>query len=284
MSKQKRRREQRPQPGRASAESATPKPQSRAETIQLALNDATSAAGRERARAYIQEYGSPVVAAKEVFLAYAAAAERTDSHYSVACHAGCWFCCTIPVAVTVFEAAMVKSTIMMLPEEQQRAIWERLQEHIVAQDQALAAADAERIAFRRRCPLLTDEGKCSVYDGRPLACRSLLSLDAERCRRWFLEGDQGDPDRPFTLTNNAALSGILELMVTLNEGNLDHYPSYELASALYKLWSEPHSFIAWQQGELFASDGFPRMADGGEIFPTPGGMPIGPPADDTMTR
>jgi Fe-S-cluster containining protein len=242
---------------------------SRNETIQLALNEATSAAGRERARANIQEYGSPVVAAKEVFLAYAEAAERADGRTSVACRAGCWYCCTTPVAVTVFEAAMVKSAVMTLPEAQQQAIWKRLQAHIAAQDQALAAAKAERITFRHRCPLLTDEGTCSVYAGRPLACRSVLSLDAERCRRWFLEDDQGDPDRPYALINNAALWGIPELMVTLNEGHLDHYPSYELASALYKLWSEPHSFIAWQQGELFAGDGLPRMADGGEIFATP---------------
>jgi hypothetical protein len=68
-------------------------------------------------------------------------------------------------------------------------------------------------------------------------------------------------------------------MVTLNEGNLDHYPSYELASALYKLWTEPDSFIAWQQGQLFARDGFPRMAVGDAIFPTPAGMPIGPPTE-----
>ena len=279
MGKQKRHQKQRPQRKLAAPAQATPKRSSRNETIALALNDATSPAGRERARANIQACGSPVVAAKEVFLAYAEAAERTDARYSVACHAGCWFCCTIPVGVTVFEAAMVKSAIMTLPEVEQQVIWMRLQEHIAAQDQVFAAADAERISFRRRCPLLTDAGTCSVYEGRPLACRSVLSLDAERCRRWFLEHDQGDPKIPFSLTNNAAIAGVPELMVTLNEGNLDHYPSYELASALYKLWADPNSFIAWQQGELFARDGFPRMAEGGEIFPTPAGMPIGPPKE-----
>jgi Fe-S-cluster containining protein len=279
MSKQKRQREQRSQRQRSAPKQAMPKQISRSETIALALGDATSAAGRERARAYIQEYASPVVAAREVFLAYADAAERVDSRAVVACHAGCWFCCTTPVAVTVFEAAMVRSAILTLPEVEQQAILLRLQEHVAAQDQAFAAAGAERISFRRRCPLLTDEGMCSVYEGRPLACRSVLSLDAERCRRWYLEYDQGDPNTLFALTNNAAISGIAQLMVTLNEGNLDHYPSYELASALYKLWTEPDSFVTWQQGELYARDGFPRMAEGDAIFPTPAGMPIGPPTE-----
>jgi Fe-S-cluster containining protein len=279
MAKQKRGREQRSQRQRSAPKQAPPQQISRSETIALALSDATSPAGRERARARIQEYGSPVVAAREVFLAYAEAAERADSRAAVACRAGCWFCCTTPVAVTVFEAAMLKSAVMTLSEAEQQAIWQRLQARIAAQDQALAAANGERIAFRHRCPLLTDEGTCGVYEGRPLACRSVLSLDAERCRRWFLEGDQGDLDRPFALVNNAALVGIPELMVMLNEGYLDHYPSYELASTLYKLWTEPDSFVAWQRGALFAEDGFPRMAEGGEIFPTPAGMPIGPPAE-----
>ena len=246
---------------------------SRDETIQRALSDATSPAGRERARGYIQEFGSPVVAAREVFLAYAEAAGRADARYAFACRAGCWFCCTTPVAVTVFEAAMLKSAIMALPEVEQRAIWDRLQAHVAAQDQALAAADAGRVTFQRRCPLLSDEGTCSVYEGRPLACRSALSLDAERCRRWFLEQDPGDPAELFSLINHAALAGIPELMVTLQAGNLDHYPSYELASALYKLWAEPDCFAAWQQGQPFANAGFPRVAEGGAIFPAPAGTP-----------
>jgi hypothetical protein len=250
---------------------------SRAETINLAMAQATSPANRARVRDHIEQCGSPVLAAKDVFLAYAEAAEQPDPHYSVACRAGCWFCCTVPVAVTAFEAAMVRSVVVTLPEEAQQAIWGRLQEHVAAQNQALAVSNGQPISFHRRCPLLAAEGICSVYEGRPLACRSVLSLDADRCRRALLEDDAGDPNIPYSLTNNAALSGVPELMVTLNEGHLDHYPSYELASALYKLWTQPDSFLAWQQGERFAEDGFPRMAKGEEIYPTPAGLPIGPP-------
>jgi hypothetical protein len=35
--------------------------------------------------------------------------------------------------------------------------------------------------------------------------------------------------------------------------------------------------MAWQQGELFARNGFPRMAEGDQVFPTPPDMPLGPP-------
>lgn len=277
MPNKQRRKARQPQRRQSSADQVAPKRHSRAEVIGQAIAQATSPAGRAQARALIDDCGSPVIAAKDVFLAYAEAAEKTDSRYAVACHAGCWFCCTTPVAVTVFEAAMVRSAVRSLPDQEQQAIWERLQAHIAGQNQALADASGQRISFHRRCPLLDDAGQCSVYAGRPLACRALLSLDADRCRRAFLEDDNGDPSVPFSLTNNAALTGVPQLMVTLNEGRLDHYPSYELASALYKVWAEPESFIGWQQGERFAAGGFPRMAEGSEIFPTPEGLPIGPP-------
>src|SRR5215212_3479348 len=128
--------EQPPQPTSAFTSSAKPKINARGETIALAMDRASSAAGRQRTRAYIQDCGSPVIAAKGEFLAYAEAAEQADPRYTIACHAGCWFCCTIPVAVTVFEAAMVRSAVHALPEAQQQVIWERLEQHIDLQNQA----------------------------------------------------------------------------------------------------------------------------------------------------
>lgn len=261
-----------------SDEQLTPRRDPREETIERALASAISPEGRAEARRLIAECGSPVVAAREVFLAYAEAAEASDPRYTVACQAGCWFCCVTPVAVTVFEAAMVLSAVLTLPEAQQQRIRERLEARVAAQDAALAGAPDSRARFLQRCPLLNDLGECSVYEARPLACRSLLSSDADRCRRHFLENDPGSPQEPpFTLSNNAALVGVPQLMVTLSEGRLDHYPSYELGSALHMLWAEPVSFAAWQRGARFARDGMPRMAEGQEIFPAPDDLPLGPP-------
>lgn len=260
-----------------SDEQPAPRRDPRDETIQRALANAMSPEGRADARRLIAECGSPVVAAREVFLAYAEAAEASDTRYTIACQAGCWFCCVTPVAATVFEAAMVLSAVLTLPEEQQQRIRERLDARIAAQDTALTEAPNTRVRFLQRCPLLNESGECSVYEARPLACRSLLSGDAERCRRHFLENDSGDPQETFTLTNNAALVGVPQLMVTLNEGRLDHYPSYELGSTLHKLWADPASFAAWQRGARFSSNGSPRMAEGQEIFPAPDDLPLGPP-------
>src|SRR4051812_16561704 len=165
MSKKKSRQEQHLQRKPLLQQSTKAKHDSRTETIALAVEHAASPVGRERTRAYIKDCGSPVIAAKGVFLTYAQAAEKSDPRYAIACHAGCWFCCTIPVAVTVFEAAMVRSAVHALPEEEQQVIWERLEEHISLQNQAVTDANGKHIPFQHRCPLLSDEGRCSVYEG-----------------------------------------------------------------------------------------------------------------------
>lgn len=237
---------------------------------------ANSPANRARVRAYIRECGSPVIAAKGVFNAYAEAGDKAPTGgLQLACRAGCWFCCTIPVAVTVFEAGQVFGVIKQLPEADQERIWTRVQEHVEAQRQAIAASVEKRVDFTHRCPLLTDEGTCSVYDARPLTCRGLLSVDAERCRQAYLEDDNGDPNQPFLASNLAVDAAIPHLMVALNEGGMDHYPNYELISALYALNADPDIFLRWQQGKRFAMNGFPHMAEQGEIFPTPPNLPIG---------
>jgi Fe-S-cluster containining protein len=251
----------------------------RSNTIAQALAEATSPAGRAQARTYIEDFGSVVAAGREVFLAYAEAAEQQDDRHTVACQAGCWFCCQIPVAVTVLEAAMVLSAVRRLESDKQQQILLRLEHHVQKQDAALESSEDGTARFRNRCPFLGDNGACSVYEDRPLACRSLLSSDAKRCESWFVDGDAGDPTVSFTLSNNMALIGIPHLMVVFNEGNVDHHPNYDLASSVYALWHEPQRFAQWQQGQPFAQDGFPRMAVESSIYATPDNLQQGPPQE-----
>jgi hypothetical protein len=99
-----------------------------------------------------------------------------------ACRKGCWFCCTTWVASTGPQSIFfVKS---MRPERR-RAFETRLGE--MAQLVA-TLSHAERITLPRitSCPAL-DEGICSNYQNRPLVCRSASSMDAEVCRRTYIE-------------------------------------------------------------------------------------------------
>jgi uncharacterized protein len=96
-----------------------------------------------------------------------------SAHYAkhLICHAGCSGCCQHHLSVFPVEAAHVKAAIVALPDElrarieqQARAVNER-----EAQDQPVA------------CPLLVEE-RCSIYEARPLICRTQglpLLLEAE---------------------------------------------------------------------------------------------------------
>ena len=65
-----------------------------------------------------------------------------------------------------------------------------------------ATVGAEKLTFECRCMKLTDDGRCGIYDRRPVVCRTYLAggadcLEAVRTRRSQLEysriRDDGDP-------------------------------------------------------------------------------------------
>ena len=78
----------------------------------------------------------------------AEAAARAD----LRCRAGCSSCCHVELELCDVEAAVIEVAIRGLPEARRRALRGR------------PRSDA--------CPLLDDEGRCEVYEARPLVCRT----------------------------------------------------------------------------------------------------------------
>lgn len=73
---------------------------------------------------------------------------------ALACHTGCYDCCDVRLTVTGVEAAAVRSAWLALPQlrrDEVRATWRE-------------GASA--------CAALDRQGRCAVYEGRPLVCRS----------------------------------------------------------------------------------------------------------------
>ncbi len=68
------------------------------------------------------------------------------------CQAGCDACCRVALSVSAVEAAPLRERIAKLEPEQRKHFAKR------------AAVD--------RCALLEDDGRCAIYDERPLVCRS----------------------------------------------------------------------------------------------------------------
>lgn len=117
-------------------------------------------------------------------------AQKPDT---ITCKASCSACCRQLTTLTIAEAAaiyakhrdLVESLIPRL-EEENAAIDDALARlgfdpQTVGLDQALHALRDEWWRLQRPCVLLKD-GLCSVYEVRPMSCRSYFSRDEpERC-------------------------------------------------------------------------------------------------------
>lgn len=100
-----------------------------------------------------------------------------------ACAAGCAWCCHQIVAVTLAELEMVMEAVAAKPPEARAAIAARARD---AAAKGVGLDQRQWWATRIRCPLLEDDGLCSVHAARPLACRAHNSADADACRRSYL--------------------------------------------------------------------------------------------------
>ena len=99
---------------------------------------------------------------------------------TIACRRGCSHCCHSWVDATPAEVLFaVKS---MAADQRSRAI-----EAVNRACQQTAGQSFEaRSKMVTPCPLL-EARCCSVYNARPIVCRSAVSADAEMCRRSYLE-------------------------------------------------------------------------------------------------
>jgi len=79
------------------------------------------------------------------------------------CKAGCSACCHISVALSDHEARRIGERIGMTPATPPSG-----------QDEA----DLDRLYFRSPCPFVQD-GRCSIYEHRPIACRLHFTLDVD---------------------------------------------------------------------------------------------------------
>ena len=82
------------------------------------------------------------------------AAVRTRRASSMACRAGCSACCHAELAVCDVEAALVREGLAALDAEARARLGARVERH------------------DGRCVLLEADGRCAIYEARPLVCRT----------------------------------------------------------------------------------------------------------------
>jgi len=179
-------------------------------------------------------------------------AERSVAEFASAshiqCRAGCSFCCHQNVDVTIPEAILV--ALQLGNEADPR------------RDATLAAADAfrdldddARVATGIPCPMLV-ENRCSVYNVRPITCRSLTSPDAARCHTAMRSLEAGEGAMPVEIYvvlrflcggEQTAIRGICRDL------GLQH-DMVELTQTLAAIVRDPNLIQRWACGEhVFAT-------------------------------
>lgn len=164
-----------------------------------------------------------------------------------ACSKGCWYCCHTIIVLTAPEAFYLADHIEATRDG----------ESLAAVKRSVMAADAVTRGKRGDvrwgegppCPLLDlKEGACSVYEGRPLACRGAFSSSLQSCKKAFAERAT-DPrslgSEPFIYQNSDIV--IRALAIGLKSAGRPLF-RLELNAALTAIWSTPNAFDAWLGG------------------------------------
>jgi Fe-S-cluster containining protein len=130
--------------------------------------------------------------ADSVAASVAAAAKQADHEWETtrpaiearkqpgfACGAGCAWCCHQQVSLAPAEAvAIARHVLTNFPPDALAALKSRL---AALDDRSRGLGVWGRAKLKTPCAFLVDN-KCSIYEVRPLRCRSLYSRDTEHCR------------------------------------------------------------------------------------------------------
>lgn len=107
-------------------------------------------------------------------------AERQNM--GVACHKGCHWCCHQAVYANSYELHFLSEKIKNRFSSEIISKWIKAAE---AKSNATSKMSEEEISkYKFPCALLED-GACSVYDARPMACRIYLSTKLETCLEFY---------------------------------------------------------------------------------------------------
>lgn len=168
---------------------------------------------------------------------------------NVACKAGCDACCHGLVEVQAHEVLIAAQFIQLnfSPEELDAVI-----ARTAAQRDAFAnRSHAERTAQKRPCALL-HQGACSIYKGRPEACRAHHSPDAAACRT-NLELGREQIDVYMPGLRGRMFAVMLGLDQGVEQAGFDDQ-AYDFGTALHEALTDSRCASRWTQRQATFSD------------------------------
>ncbi len=113
---------------------------------------------------------------------------------TLACGAGCSWCCYFTVDVRPVEVFRILDFVEQTFTPEQKA---RVYAEVRANRAMLEKLDEdERVTRNLKCPFLSD-GRCSIYAARPQSCRNYHATNVAGCQQSYEEPDNLDIDPDF---------------------------------------------------------------------------------------
>ncbi|MGE0478848.1 MAG: YkgJ family cysteine cluster protein [Phycisphaerae bacterium] len=172
--------------------------------------------------------------------------DRSPDRARRACQAGCSFCCHIAVSLTVPEALRIAAELRATrTAEDLRRVRDRIAS-VSARVSALSLE--ERAKARTACALLGADGACTIYEFRPLGCRSWTSLARDDCERAFERNEPGHRGAQDKVGYVAACAVTEGLERGLRAAGLDA-AQYEFHSAVLRALDDEQAAERFAAGE-----------------------------------
>jgi Fe-S-cluster containining protein len=193
---------------------------------------------------------SDEIAVHGVLAAYERSHERHDARIAsapdvgtLACRAGCAWCCYFSVDVRPVEVFRILAFLQREFTAEQRA---SVFAEIEANSKALRGLDdLDRARRNVKCAFLMD-GRCSIYAARPQMCRNYHATNVVGCERSYLEPDNLDIDPEFApYVYQAGSAHVDAFSAAMGDAGYD-VRVYELHNALMAALSQPDALARFE--------------------------------------
>jgi Fe-S-cluster containining protein len=154
---------------------------------------------------------------------------------TLACRAGCTWCCYFTVDVRAVEVFRILDFVEQSSTPEQKA---RVYTEVRANSVALRKlGEGERVTRNLKCPFL-NEGRCTIYETRPQSCRNYHATNVAGCRQSYEEPENLDIDPDFAPGVYQAGGAHVEAVSTAMRDAGYDVNAYELNCALDAALSE----------------------------------------------
>ncbi|WP_129642867.1 YkgJ family cysteine cluster protein [Peristeroidobacter agariperforans] len=163
---------------------------------------------------------------------------------TLACRAGCTWCCHFSVDVRAVEVFSILDFVeRSLPAAEKARIYVEVRTNSAALQ---GMDDMERMRRNVKCPFLS-AGRCSIYEARPQTCRNYHATDVVGCQQSYEDPDNLEIDPEFApMVYQAGGAHVDAFTRAMREDGYDT-SVYEMNCALDTALSEPDARKRFEQ-------------------------------------